>query len=86
MTQDITQRLALFTSWALGEGSWQGYDIGGDRIQDKALELGLLTETTYNPAIHGESEFDAEEGDQWFVFSDELNEILKGVRQGATTA
>jgi hypothetical protein len=49
--QDITQRLALFTSWALGEGSWEGLDLGGDRIQDKALELGLLTETTYDTGI-----------------------------------
>lgn len=73
----ITTKLAQFAEWVLIEGAFHGHDLEGGLIQDKAQELGLLTETIYDPEVHGESEFDTEAGDPWYVFSDALQAALK---------
>ena len=61
--------LAEFIAWAIREGSWQGCNLDGGDVQDKAVEMGILVETKYNPRIHGENDCDAEPGCPWFVFS-----------------
>lgn len=63
---------AQFVMWALSEGSWQGCDIDGGAAQDKAVQLGLIVETTYDPAIHGENDGGTEPGNSWFVPSEML--------------
>lgn len=66
---------ARFVLWALMEGSWQGGDIDGGAAQDKAIELGLIVKTTYDPAKHGEA--DCDPGDAWYVASETLRAALK---------
>ncbi|TWA89555.1 hypothetical protein [Bradyrhizobium stylosanthis] len=61
---------AQFVKWALQEGPWQGGDLDGGSIQDKAEELCLIQKVPYDPKKHGESEFGAEPGDDWYVLSD----------------
>lgn len=66
---------AQFVMWAMMDGSWQGNDIDGGAAQDKAVELGLIVETKYDPAIHGENG-DFEAGDSWYVPSETLLAML----------
>lgn len=63
--------LADFARWCIQDGPFSGCDLDGGSVQEKAVECGLLVETTYDPAVHGESDI-AEPGDRWFVFSDEF--------------
>jgi hypothetical protein len=66
--------LVEFLEWAMNNGPWSGDDLDGADVQNKAIELGLIVETKYDPQIHGrngKSEY-AEPGDQWFVFADWL--------------
>ena len=44
------------------------FSIDGADIQEIAEETGVLVETKYDPAIHGEQ--DAEPGDPWDVYSE----------------
>ena len=74
--ETATARLAQFFKRCV-EVSWDGGDVGGGDIQDWAVELGLLTETHYDPEIHGESEWDQEPGDPWYVFSQEMKALFK---------
>lgn len=53
------------------ESCWDGGGLGGDDIQEIGVETGLLTETTYDPAVHGENS-DFEPGDRYFIYNDEL--------------
>lgn len=53
------------------ESCWEGGGLGGDDIQEIGVETGLLTETTYDPVIHGENS-DFEPGDRYFIYNDEL--------------
>jgi hypothetical protein len=59
-----------FAQWAIREGAWDGCDLDGGAIQQKAVELGIIRETTYDPAIHGPNEWDVEPGEQWFIFAE----------------
>lgn len=65
-----TARLAEFARWALENGSWRGHDLEGYDVERKALALGLIRETRYDPGVHGEAEIDANAGDPWFVLAD----------------
>jgi hypothetical protein len=67
--RDMASRAFAFVSWAMVDGPWQGCDLDGLAVQEKAQELGLLTKTKYDPETHGESEFDCEPGDEWFVLN-----------------
>ena len=73
--EEIAQSAAQFVMWALMEGSWQGCDIDGGAAQDKAVELGLIVETPYDPVKHGEQP-QLELGESWFVPSDALLSAL----------
>lgn len=68
--------LAKFAKWAIESSAWSGNDLDGGDVQNKAVECGILTETQYDPAIHGESEFEVEPGDGWYVLSDEFKATL----------
>ena len=69
---DITHAMAKFVKWAMQEGPWEGIDLDGASVQDKAEELGFLIKTKYDPEIHGESKFDIEPGDDWFVLAPDI--------------
>lgn len=64
------RRLAEFVHWALSDGSWQGLDLDGASVQDKAESLGLIVKVKYDPDIHGPNDHDIEAGDDWYVMSD----------------
>ena len=58
------------------EQFWEhGGDVDGFDLQDSALKFGILVETKYDPALHGEGE-DAEPGDPWYVFSPQFEAAL----------
>ena len=65
-----TAALAEFARRCFVEGSWLGCDIDGGLAQDWGVELGLLVEEKYNPAVHeATAGMGPEPGDPWFVFS-----------------
>lgn len=70
-------QLAEFARWAIQEGPFEGCHLDGADVQEKAVKFGLLERTTYDPAIHGESDV-AESGDEWFVFTDAFKTALRG--------
>jgi hypothetical protein len=72
----LTYRLAEFFREVVGEVFNGATDVCGGDIQDLAIKHRLLTETTYDPAKHGASDF-SEPGDQWFVISDEVRSALQ---------
>lgn len=57
----------MFVRWCLEEGAFEGHDLDGCEIQEMALKCGIIKETRYDPAVHGESNCDAQPGDSWFV-------------------
>ncbi len=72
LTQD--QALREFFRWAMTEGPWDGCDLDGGDVQEKACKLGLIIKTKYDPAKHGEPpaafDFcDIEPGDDWYVIA-----------------
>lgn len=71
---DTAANLALFLSWAMKEGPFDGCHLDGASTQDKAEELGLIVKTTYDPARHGENLY-AEAGDDWFEISPEVKAL-----------
>lgn len=53
-----TPRLRKFFTWAMTTGPFDGCDLDGSDIQDKAVELGLARTEPYDPAKHGEKHLD----------------------------
>ena len=71
--------IAEFARWCIDEGPFNGCDLDGGSVQQKAIECGLIVETKYDPDIHGESNIPCvSPGDRWYVFSDELTAMLEG--------
>lgn len=68
-------KLAQFAKWAVTT-AFEGGDVSGFDIQDKAVELGILNRTQYDPDKHGENDVDADPGDERFVYSDEFKYVL----------
>lgn len=68
------ERLKEFFRWAMNY-AWGG-DIDGADVQDRALKLGLIERTEYDPAKHGPlpEEFEGlvDPGDEWFVLSPDV--------------
>jgi hypothetical protein len=52
-------------------GTWDVGSLDDADIQALAEKYGIIIETKYDPAIHGEHEF-AHAGDPWFEFPDWL--------------
>jgi hypothetical protein len=51
------------------EGPFDGCDLDGGSVQDKAEALGLIVKEPYDPAKHGDNDCDIEPGQDWFVFA-----------------
>lgn len=71
MTQ--IEALKEFFRWAMRE-SWDGNDIDGGSIQEKAEKLGLIVNVPFDPEKHGEPSamydyIDFNPGDPWYVFA-----------------
>jgi hypothetical protein len=65
------EKIKEFAKWCIRESCFDGCDLDGGSVQDKAVELGLLIETLYDPKIHlSDPEF--EQGDRYYVFADEI--------------
>lgn len=71
-----------FVKWALREGAWQGCDLDGGAMQDKAEELGLIVKEPYDPEKHGPNDIDAEPGDDWYVFAPAIRQAGKESKNG----
>ena len=71
----LAMKMGEFVRWCVQEGPWEGNDLDGADVQRKAVECGLLTETKYDPALHGEADEWVEAGDAWYVFCDELKAL-----------
>ena len=41
-TDAQVQALAEFARWAIAEGAWNGGDVDGGEIQEKAADLGII--------------------------------------------
>jgi hypothetical protein len=63
------QALVEFFKWAMREGPWEGGDLDGGSIQDKAESLGLIVQTKFDPAKHGTAYGDFSEGDNYYEFA-----------------
>lgn len=64
-------QLVEFFKWAMREAPWDGCDLDGGVIQDKAESLGLIVQTKYDVDKHGlQGEFD--NGDDYFEFAPAL--------------
>ncbi len=74
--ESLAQRLARFLNYAL-ERSWEASGMDGGDIQDIAQKYGLITETIYDPAIHGPNG-EAELGDTWFVTAPDVKALVRG--------
>jgi hypothetical protein len=67
---------ARFVRWAVQEGPWQGGDLDGGSVQDKAEELGLIVSVPYDPEKHGAyNDYGCDAGDPWFEFSAGFNAV-----------
>lgn len=69
--------LIEFTTWAIREGAWEGLDLDGGDIQEKAAALNLVTQVPFDPEKHGEGD-GAERGDPWYVLSEALARFQSG--------
>lgn len=63
--------LAEFARWAIENGPFDGCDLDGGSVQEKAEACGILVKTVYDPDKHGGNSV-AKQGDDWFLFSDEF--------------
>lgn len=61
--------LAEFFKWAMREGPWEGGDLDGGSIQDKAESLGLIVKTKFDPERHGTAYGDFSEGGDYYEFA-----------------
>lgn len=67
------EALLTFFKWAMQEGPWQGCDLDGASVQDKAESLGLIVPVPYDPEKHGAyNDYGCDAGDPWFEFSPSL--------------
>jgi hypothetical protein len=69
------EKLLEFFKWAMREGPWDGGDLDGGSVQDKAEALGLIVKTQYNAEKHG-VQSDFETGDDWFEYAPDLRAPL----------
>ena len=70
--EGVREALLQFFKWAIREGPWDGCDLDGAAIQDKAESLGLLIKTQYDAEKHG-VQSDFEDGDDFYVFAPALS-------------
>lgn len=58
----MTKALAEFAHWALENGPFDGSDLGGEDVQNKASELGLIERDKTRP--------------DWWVYTDAFKAAL----------
>jgi hypothetical protein len=74
---EISQAMAQFVRWAMQEGPWDGCDLDGASIQDKAEELGLIVKTKYDPEKHGPAaDWMFAPGDDWYTLAPEIAALI----------
>ena len=62
--------LLTFFQWAMQEGPWEGGNLDGGTVQDKAESLGLIVSVPYDPDKHGAyNDCGCDAGDPWFEFA-----------------
>ena len=71
------EALLTFFKWAMREGPWDGGDLDGGSVQDKAESLGLIVKTQYDAERHG-IQSDFEHGDDWFEYKPDLRAAVAG--------
>lgn len=71
--------LAAFAAWAVMNGPWEGCSLDGGEVQEKAVELGIIVKTKYDPEKHGAGA-DADPGDDWYVFSPAFKKVQRTKR------
>jgi hypothetical protein len=83
---DVAKNCARFIQWALQEGPWQGGDLDGGAVQDKAEALGLIVSVPYDPEKHGAyNDYGCDEGDPWFEFSPDLIALIRSAPPKSVT-
>jgi hypothetical protein len=70
------EALLEFFRWAMREGPWDGGDLDGASIQDKAESLGLIVKTQYDAEKHG-VQSDFEYGDDWFEYAPHIRDVAQ---------
>jgi len=74
---DVSKKLAIFLQWAMQVGPWDGCDLDGASIQDKAQELGLIVEEKFDPDKHGcHHGYAFDYGDPFFTLSPDVKAAL----------
>lgn len=66
------ERLAEFARGIIRDSAWQGCDLDGAEVQERALKAGLLRSEKFDPAVHEDVEGYVEPGMDWFLFSGPL--------------
>jgi hypothetical protein len=64
----IEAKCVEFTKWVIRE-SLEGLELDASTIQDRARAMGLTVVVPYDPATHGENEYDVQPRDVWTEFS-----------------
>ncbi len=72
--------LLTFFKWAMQEGQWEGGNLDGAAVQDKAESLGLIVSVPYDPDKHGAyNDYGCDAGDPWFEFAPGLSASVGGL-------
>lgn len=72
------ERLRAFVRWAVTDGPFNGCNLDGGDVQEKAVHFGILRKVEYDPEQHGQNDCGAEPGDPWFVFTFPVHDEQKG--------
>lgn len=74
-------QLANFVKWVIHDGCFDGCDLDGGDIQDRAIKAGILVEEKYDPNKHGPNEYDIAPGEEFYVLSDEFKSALAAEKE-----
>lgn len=67
--EGVTVQALKFVQWAMQEAPWNGCDLDGGTLQDKAEALGLIVKVPYDLETHGPSE-------EWYVLHPDIIAML----------
>lgn len=74
--------LAEFARWAVENGPFEGCDLDGGDVQEKAVACGIIVQTTYNPAKHGPCH-ECDPGDPYYEYSQDFSAELRRAATGS---
>lgn len=66
-----------FAIWVWQESA-DSYELDTSDVQTNAQKHGLVDEVPYDPAIHGECEYDTPVGDPWLTLAAWVNKAAEG--------